>query len=189
TKANKAGTNWFDELTKTAPIQSYQLAANGGTDKTTYSFSGGYLDQQGSMIHTGFRRYNVRTNTQFKAFNNKLRFGENISYTYSEGYGMGVNNNTAGDYIGEGSVLGFAYRIQNIIPVYDEGGNFAGSFGNGLGNGENPVAMAYRRKDNMNRNNTFFGNAFAEYDIIDGLTLRTSYGLRYDNYNGVSYTY
>lgn len=189
TKANKAGTNWFDELTKTAPIQSYQLAANGGTDKATYSFSGGYLDQQGSMIHTGFRRYNVRTNTQFKAFNNKLRFGENISYTYSEGYGMGVNNNTAGDYIGEGSVLGFAYRIQNIIPVYDEGGNFAGSFGNGLGNGENPVAMAYRRKDNMNRNNTFFGNAFAEYDIIDGLTLRTSYGLRYDNYNGVSYTY
>ncbi|WP_086947163.1 TonB-dependent receptor [Sphingobacterium sp. JB170] len=189
TKANKAGTNWFDELTETAPIQSYQLAANGGTDKATYAFSGGYLDQKGTMIHTGFRRYSVRTNTQFKAFNNKLRFGENMSYTYSEGYGLGVNTNTAGNYIGEGSVLGFAYRIQNIIPVYDEGGNFAGSFGNGLGNGENPVAMAYRQKDNINRNNTFFGNAFAEYDIIDGLTLRTSYGLRYDNYNGVSYTY
>lgn len=189
TKANKAGTNWFDELTETAPIQSYQLAANGGTDKATYAFSGGYLDQKGTMIHTGFRRYSVRTNTQFKAFNDKFRFGENMSYTYTEGYGMGVNTNTAGNYIGEGSVLGFAYRIQNIIPVYDEGGNFAGSFGNDHGNGENPVAMAYRRKDNVNRNNTFFGNAFAEYDILDGLTLRTSYGLRYDNYNGVSYTY
>lgn len=189
TKANKAGTNWFDELSQTAPIQSYQLAANGGTETSQYAFSGGYLDQKGSLIHTGFRRYNARTNTQFNAFDKKLRFGENLSYAYTEGYGMGVNPNTAGGYQGEGSVLGFAYRIQNIIPVYDEGGNFAGSFGNDLGNGQNPVAMAYRAKDNMNRSNFFFGNAFAEYDIINGLTLRSNFGLRYENYNGVSYTY
>jgi len=189
TKANKAGTKWFDELSQTAPIQSYQLAANGGNETSQYAFSGGYLDQKGSLIHTGFRRYNVRTNTQFNAFDKKLRFGENLSYAYTEGYGMGVNPNTAGGYQGEGSVLGFAYRIQNIIPVYDEGGNFAGSFGNNLGNGENPVAMAFRAKDNMNRSNFFFGNAFAEYDIIQGLTFRTNFGLRYENYNGVSYTY
>ena len=189
TKANKEGTNWFDELSQTAPIQSYQLAANGGNETSQYAFSGGYLDQKGSLIHTGFRRYNVRTNTQFNAFEKKLRFGENLSYAYTEGYGMGVNPNTAGGYQGEGSVLGFAYRIQNIIPVYDEGGNFAGSFGKDLGNGQNPVAMAYRAKDNMNRSNFFFGNAFAEYDFIPGLTLRTNFGLRYENYNGVSYNY
>lgn len=189
TKANKAGTKWFDELSQTAPIQSYQLAATGGNETSQYAFSGGYLDQKGSIIHTGFRRYNVRTNTQFNAFDKKLRFGENLSYAYTEGFGMGVNPNTAGGYQGEGSVLGFAYRIQNIIPVYDEGGNFAGSFGKDLGNGENPVALAYRAKDNMNRSNFFFGNAFAEYDIIDGLTLRSNFGLRYENYNGVGYTY
>src|SRR5690606_6931496 len=189
TKANKAGTNWFDELSQNAPIQSYQLSANGGTETAQYAFSGGYLDQKGSLIHTGFRRYDVRTNTQFNAFNKKLRFGENLQYAYTEGFGMGVNPNTAGGYQGEGSVLGFAYRIQNIIPVYDEGGNFAGSFGKDLGNGRNPVAMAYRAKDNMNSSNFFFGNAFAEYDIIKDLTLRTNFGLRYVNYNGVSYTY
>lgn len=189
TKANKSGTNWFNELSQNAPIQSYQLSATGGTETAKYAFSGGYLDQVGSLIHTGFRRYNVRTNTQFSAFDNKLRFGENLQYAYTEGFGMGVNPNTAGGYQGEGSVLGFAYRIQNIIPVYDEGGNFAGSFGKDLGNGRNPVAMAYRSKDNMNRSNFFFGNAFAEYDIIEGLTLRTNFGMRYENYNGVSYTY
>lgn len=81
------------------------------------------------------------------------------------------------------------YRIQNIIPVYDEGGNFAGSFGKDLGNGENPVAIAYRAKDNMNRSNFFFGNAFAEYDVHPTLTLRTNFGLKYENYNGVSYNY
>jgi len=189
TKANKEGTNWIEELSQNAPIQSYQLSATGGTETAKYAFSGGYLDQVGSLIHSGFKRYNVRTNTQFSAFNNKLRFGENLQYSYVEGFGMGVNPNTAGGYQGEGSVLGFAYRIQNIIPVYDEGGNFAGSFGNGLGNGQNPVAMAYRAKDNMNRTNFFFGNAFAEYDIIEGLTARTSFGMRYENYSGQSYTY
>jgi len=122
------------------------------------------------------------------AFDKKLRFGQNMQYSFSRGYGFGVNPNTAGGYQSDGTVVSWSYRIQNIIPVYDEGGNFAGSLG-GWGNGENPVAVAYRAKDNKNMNNFFFGNAFAEYDFIDGLTFRTNFGLRYENYNGVSFTY
>src|SRR5690606_6001633 len=188
TKANRAGTNWFDELSQTAPTQSYQISATGGSENATYAMSGGYLGQKGSIIHTGFEKFNVRTNTQFKAFDGKLRIGENLQYSYTEGFGMGVNPNVAGDYQGEGSVLGFAYRIQNIIPVYDEGGHFAGSYG-GWGNGENPVAIAYRAKDDKNRSNFFFGNAFAEYDLIPTLTLRSNFGMRYENYNGINLNY
>jgi TonB-linked SusC/RagA family outer membrane protein len=188
TKANKAGTKWFDELSQNAPTQSYQISATGGSENATYAMSGGYLGQKGSLIHTGFDKYNIRTNTQFKAFDGRLRFGENLQYSFTEGFGMGVNPNVAGNYQGEGSVLGFAYRIQNIIPVYDEGGNFAGSYG-GYGNGQNPVAIAYRGKDNKNRSNFFFGNAFAEYDLIPTLTLRSNFGMRYENYNGLSINY
>ncbi len=188
TKANKAGTKWFDELSQNAPTQSYQISATGGSENATYAMSGGYLGQKGAVIHTGFERFNIRTNTQFKAFDGKLRIGENLQYSYTEGFGIGVNPNTAGNYQGEGSVLGFAYRIQNIIPVYDEGGHFAGSYG-GWGNGENPVAIAFRAKDNKNRSNFFFGNAFAEYDLIAGLTLRTNFGMRYENYNGIGLNY
>src|SRR5699024_9004239 len=181
-------TNWFKELSQNAPVQSYQLSANGGGENAVYAMSGGYLNQQGNIIHSSFKRFNVRTNTQFTALNNKLRFGENFQYSYTEGVGLGVNPNVAGNYMDEGSALGFAYRIQNIIPVYDEGGNFAGSKG-GWGNGENPVALVYRAKDNLNRSNFFFGNGFAEYDLIDGLTVRTNFGIRYENYNGVSFNY
>lgn len=188
TKANHEGTKWFDELSQVAPTQSYQLSATGGGENSTYALSGGYLKQKGTLIHTGFERFNVRTNTSFSAFDNKLRFGENMQYSFTRGYGIGVNPNTAGGYQGEGSVLGFAYRIHNLIPVYDEGNNFAGSLG-GWGNGENPVAMAYRAKDDVNMSNFFFGNAFAEYDVIDGLTLKTNFGMRYENYNGVDISY
>ena len=189
TRANQQGTNWFDEMTENAPSQSYQLSATGGSENAIYTFSGGYLDQKGTIKNTGFTRYNFRSNTQITALDKKLRFGENAQYSYSEGFGFGVNPNVSGEYQDEGSPISWAYRIPTIIPVYDINGNFAGSRGSGLGNAENPVAVLYRAKDNKNKSNFFFGNVFGEYDVIPGLVARTSFGLRYENYNGLSMRY
>jgi TonB-dependent starch-binding outer membrane protein SusC len=189
TRANKEGTNWFDEITESAPVQNYQISAAGGGENATYAFSGGYLDQKGTIKYTGFKRYNLRSNTSISAFNKHVRFGENAQYSYSEGFGFGVNPNTPGSYQDQGSALGWAYRIPTIIPVYDIAGNFAGSRGSQLGNAENPLAFLYRAKDNKNKNNFFFGNVFAEGDILPGLVLRTNFGLRYENFNGLSMRY
>lgn len=189
TRANQQGTNWFNEITESAPSQSYQISATGGGENSTYALSGGYLDQKGTIKHTGFTRYNFRSNIQVTALDKKFRFGTNASYSYSEGYGLGVNPNEPGSYQDEGSAISWAYRIPTIIPVYDIMGNFAGSKGSGLGNAENPLASLYRAKDNLNRSNFFFGNAYAEYDIIPGLTARTNFGIRYENYNGQSMRY
>jgi TonB-linked SusC/RagA family outer membrane protein len=189
TRANQQGTNWFEEMTENAPTQNYQVSASGGGENSTYSFSAGYLDQKGIIKYTGFKRYNTRANTSVSALDKKLRFGENLSYSYSEGFGLGVNPNVSGDYQDEGSAIGWAYRMPTIVPVYDIMGNFAGSKGSGLGNAENPLAFLYRAKDNLNKSNFFFGNAFAELDVIKGLTLRTNFGLRYENYNLISMRY
>lgn len=189
TKANKAGTNWFDEITEAAPIQNYQLGATGGGENATYSLSAGYLNQKGVINYTGFKRYNFRSNTSISAFNKHVRFGENAQYSYSEGFGFGVNPNVPGSYQDQGSALGWAYRIPTIIPVYDIAGNFAGSQGSQLGNAENPLAVLFRAKDNVNKNNFFFGNIFGEGDILPGLVLRTNFGIRYENYNGLSMRY
>lgn len=188
TKANQEGTDWFREISQNAPTQSYQLSANGGNDHANYAISGGYLGQKGTVIHSKFDRFNVRSNTQFKFLDGRLRIGENMQYSYTEGVGMGVNPNQAGGYMADESVVGWTFRSQPIIPVYDEGGNFAGSRG-GYGNSRNPVAVAYRAKDNVNKSNFFFGNVFGEFDIIDGLTYKTSFGIRYENYNSMSITY
>ena len=189
TKANQQGTNWFDEITKNAPVQNYQLGASGGGENASYSFALGHLNQKGTIDYTGFRRYNVRANTNFSALNKKLRFGENIQYSYSEGFGFGVNPNVSGEYQDEGSAISWAYRMNTIIPVYDIKGNFAGSRGSQLGNSENPLAFLFRAKDNLNKSNFFFGNVFSELDIVDGLTARTSFGMRYENFNGLSMRY
>jgi len=189
TRANQQGTNWFDEITESAPIRNYQLSATGGSENAVYTFSGGYLDQKGTIKNTGFKRYNFRSNTNISALNKKFRFGENAQYSYSEGFGLGVNPNVSGEYQDEGSAISWAYRMPSIVPVYDIKGNFAGSRGSLLGNAENPVGFLYRGKDNVNRSNFFFGNVFGEADIIPGLVARTNFGLRYENYNGISLRY
>ncbi len=189
TKANKQGTDWFKEITENAPIRNVQLGVNGGGENATYAIGAGYLGQEGTIKHTGYKRYNARANTRFNAFNNHFRFGENMQYSYEEFVGVGVNPNVSGDYQGEGSALGFAYRIPVIIPVYDIKGNFAGSRGDKLGNAQNPLALLYRAKDNIQKRNFFFGNVFGEVDLIRGLVAKTSFGIRYENYSGVSYNY
>ncbi len=189
TKANQQGTDWFREITKNAPIRNVQLGVNGGGENSTYAIGAGYLGQEGIVKHTGYKRYNARANTKFSTLNNHFRFGENMQYSYEEFVGVGVNPNVSGDYQGEGSAFGFAYRIPVIIPVYDIMGNFAGSRGDKLGNAQNPLALLYRAKDNINKRNFFFGNVFGEADIVKGLVARTSFGVRYENYSGVSYSY
>ncbi len=188
-KANQAGTNWFEEITHNAPMQNYMLNVAGGGQSSNYAISGSYMNQQGTIKHTGFERYTFRANTNFSIFNDKVRVGENFQYARTRSNGVGANVNTAGDYQGEGSPIGFAYRIQTIIPVYDEGGNFAGTRGDKLGNAQNPMAMLYRAKDNYTLSNTMLGNVYAEVDVLNGLTARTSFGLRYENWNSFSAGY
>ena len=189
TRANKEGTNWFEEITQNAPMQNYQLSITGGSDKTSYALSGGYFDQVGTFKYTHFKRYTLRSNTRTKLLNDRLTVGQNLQYSYTSGNGFGVNENTSGSYQGEGSPIGWAYRIQTIVPVYDIMGNFGGTRGDKLGNADNPLSILYRGKDNTSNSSQLFGNAYANLEVIPGLNLRTNFGLRYENWNGKSIGY
>lgn len=189
TKANQAGTNWMDAITHHAPIQNYQLSILGGGENSSYAISGGYLNQDGTIKYTGFKRYTIRANTNFTTLGGRLTLGENMQYSYNINQGFATNVNTPGQYLNEASPIAWTYRIQTIIPVYDIMGNFAGSKGDKLGNGENPLAVLYRAKDNLGTDAQFFGSAFADLKIIEGLNFKTTYGVMYDNYGWKTITY
>ncbi|QHT71467.1 TonB-dependent receptor [Rhodocytophaga rosea] len=169
TRANKEGTNWMDEVFNPAPIQNYQLGAAGGTEKARYAFSTNYYNQEGILLYNGYKRYSIRANSEF-TIKNRFRLGENLQIAYGQRQGNYSNNN-------ETSQVSNTYRAQPIIPVYDIGGNFAGTLGSNLGNANNPVGQLYRNKDNGYKELRLFGNAFAEIDILKGLTARTSFGV------------
>lgn len=189
TRANKAGTNWFNEITRNAPMQNYQLSVLGGGENSTYALSGSYFKQEGTYKYTEFERATIRSNSSFTFLNDRVTIGENMQYSFTKGHGFGVNENTSGSYQGEASPIGWAYRIQTIIPVYDIMGHFAGTRGDKLGNADNPLSILYRAKDNTNKSGQFFGSAYANVKIINGLNFRSTYGVRYENYNGKSIGY
>ena len=178
-KANKEGTDWFHEIFSNAPTTSHNLQVSGSSDAAQYLFSLNYLNQQGTLINTYLKRYTLRSNTRFNV-NDRIRVGENIAFS--------LMDNPTVDDLTEGSAIGMALRQQPIIPVRDIMGNYAGSFG-GLGNAQNPVAIQERRANNKGLARRVFGNIFAEVDVVDNLTFRTSFGgeLWSGNYSSFAY--
>lgn len=170
-----ADTNWWNEVTQTSPIQSYQITATGGTENGRYSLSVNYFNQEGIVKDIGYERYSVRANTEFKALNNKLTIGENLSVTVGNRKG-GFGNGVAGNNAEQNAV--FSSSLQHpLLPVYDIMGNFAGSRGANLGNNFNPVAVLSRAQDNRNLSMRAFGNVYASYEIIENLEVKTSFGV------------
>jgi TonB-dependent starch-binding outer membrane protein SusC len=169
TKANKAGTNWYDQIYQAGKTQEYDLSISGGTQKSTYAFSAGYADQQGILIHTDFKRYTFRSNSDAKVAD-WLKVGQSLSATFTQKLGdMGSD--------GEASPISQAYRIQPIIPVYDIMGKFAGTkSGPNFGNAENPVAQLTRNANNYDKYARAMGNFYAEATIINGLALKSLFG-------------
>lgn len=170
TPANKIGTDWLREISRSAPIQNYQLGISGGTAASRYAISLGIFNQQGMIIYNGFKRYSLRANTEF-TLKKRIRIGENVQLSLSQRDGSFRNEDT------EGNAIFMALRMQPIVPVYDVVGNFAGTLGSNLGNASNPVANLYRGRENGYRDLRIFGNTYAEVDLIKGLTARTSFGL------------
>ena len=70
--------------------------------------------------------------------------------------------------------------IHPIIPVNDVGGNAGGAKASGL-TGTNPVWANIRNKDNENTNTRILGNVFLDWEIIEGLSFRSTYGVDYAN--------
>ncbi|TDW95978.1 SusC/RagA family TonB-linked outer membrane protein [Dinghuibacter silviterrae] len=171
-KANKTGTDWYHELFKPAQIQSHNLSVSGATDQGSYLMSLSYFDQEGTMIETYLKRYTIRANATYN-FTSRIRVGENMAYSSTQ------NPQSQSGTLVEGSPIGFAMRENPIIPVYDIGGNFAGSAPKGLNNPRNPVALQYNTRNDRGQYQRIFGNVWGEADVLKNLTFRTSFGGEY----------
>lgn len=163
-------TNWWKEVTRSAPIANYQLSATGGSENSRYALSAGYFRQDGVVKFIGYDRYTIRANTEFSALNKRLRVGENLAVSFDNRKG-GFGNNQ------EQNAVSGSYKHHPLLPIYDIMGNFAGSRGANLGNNSNPYAQLYREKDNTTYRLRVFGNAFVEGDILPNLTVKSSLGI------------
>ncbi|HEY5915868.1 MAG TPA: SusC/RagA family TonB-linked outer membrane protein, partial [Chryseolinea sp.] len=161
TRANKAGTNWWDEATDPAPVQSHNISVAGGNEASRYMVGFNYYDQKGLFVGTGLKRYTVRANTEFK-IKNVVRIGENLSAAFYDRKPLW-----------EGVAV---HTLQPIIPAYDIMGGFAGTRGSNLGNNAGIMGRLIPNEDNFSSETKIFGNIYAEVDLFKDFMFRSSFG-------------
>lgn len=184
--ATGEGTDWYDAITRPAPLHRHSIGINGGSETSRFFVGMGIQDQQGILLNNSLRRISFRANSEFDV-TKRIRIGENFQATYRRSLGLSGGEGGQGIARDENSILG-AFRMPSIIPIYDEFGGYAGTAANGFNNPRNPVAERDAIADNRSFNANIFGNVYAEIDLIDNLTFRTSIGGRYDNNYFFNYT-
>lgn len=181
TKMNKQGTDWLREADRNAKYTDISIDLTGGSDNTMYSFQAGYLDQEGILKWTGYKRYNLQSNVTSNV-TSWLEVGERLGTTYSEDLGYQANNNS------ESSAISWAYRMPPMIPVKDIAGNYAGTR-NIMGNGQNPIFLLDKNQNDVARQFNGSGNVYAKAKIMPGLAVKTLFGANYYSYHNKDINY
>lgn len=158
------GTDWYDAVTRTAPLTNIGLSINGGSDKLRSLVSLNYLDHKGVMLNTDFKRYSLRANLEAD-FNDRLKVGFNLAPSISY-----VNGGVRGQGRDEG------FEIVNPIPeIYNDDGSYnayiesPGTFGI-----PNPVMALSETTNQYSRSKVLF-TTFGEFEIIENLKFKSSF--------------
>lgn len=138
-----AGTDWQDEIFRTAWMHSHSVSVTGGTEKLKVAASGGYTDQDGVIIGSSFTRFNARLNVDAEILP-WLKAGASLAFTHTDEV---ITNNDGTD----GVVLQ-ALTMQPNVPVYDFDGNWAGPTTVNGASMWNPVWLAQMKSNDFKRN-------------------------------------
>ena len=158
------GTDWINAIFRTALTQNHDLSVSGGNKNTQASLSLGFLDQDGTMIETWYKRYTGRLTVDLKA-NDHLKFGSTLAFTYTQAKGQQNNELRVGIF----NLAQQMYPHLGLDDVID------GSTAYYTSQADNPVLRA-KSIDNRMENMRVYGNAFGEVEIFKGLKFRSSIG-------------
>ncbi len=167
------GTDWQDEIFRTAWMHSHSVSVTGGTEKIQVAASGGYTKQDGVIIGSDFERFNGRINVDVNVLK-WLKAGASLAFTHTS---ETITNNDGTD----GVVLQ-ALTMQPSVPVYDFDGNWAGPDTVNGASQYNPVWLALMKSNDYKRNRTM-GSFYLSLDPIEGLNIRTEYSYDFSDNN------
>ena len=159
---NNGDVDWQSVMYKQAWQYQAELSVQGGSENAKYAFSTSYLNQDGIILASNYKRITSRLNTDFKV-SDKVTIGQNISF--SNGKNNRINAGGTGNLSLVQSILVrppvYSLTYPDGSPIYYFNGK------------RNPVGMA-EECTHLNTTNRLIGNQYLEYDIIEGLKFRTN---------------
>lgn len=192
---------WMDALQKDNAFRhEHQLSLTGGTEKTKYMFSLGYLNEDGILVTTGFERYSARANINSEVtdwFSANL----NTSLTHS------ASNYSQYTGSSQSNVWYSAQFVSPLFPVYikdAQGNNALGEngrpqldYGEGGRPGSysdyNPLGGLLDDKSSVKndvaglRTGLTFGSDKDDFGVFKGLKLAINFGMDYRQLSQMNY--
>lgn len=114
--------NWRDAAYSTALRQEYNVSIQGAMDKGSFYASLGYLDEDGIIEYSGYKRLSARFKADYQA-RTWLKMGANVGYTNS----TTESNPNLSTTWNSTNLMYYTSRIAPIYPIYvrtlDKNGN------------------------------------------------------------------
>ena len=167
-------TDWLDLVTSPSLQTSHSLSVGGGSENTTYHFSGGYLNEGGNLLNTKFERYNIKGSIDSK-LNDIVKVGFTGYYTFSV-QALGSDEALRGAYRARPTGVVFYDEVLNPGENQDLDRNgYAVWMGINDKQVPNPIldVMPENFQDET-RTSNFYGNAYIEITPLKGLSFRSS---------------
>lgn len=157
------GTDWMDELLRTGIMQNYTVSYSGGTDKSHYYVSGGFLNQSGIVRSVNYRRFTFQANSDAQV-TRWLKFSNNLTFS--------SDKKEQGSYD-----IGAALKALPVFPVKNADGTWSGPEGKPewYGSVRNPIGPTELNKSRTNGYN-FLANLTAELTFTPWLKFRSTFG-------------
>lgn len=172
-KVKASDTDWQKEIYSPAWTQNVGMTMSNSSDKSSVLFSGNFINQDGLMDYTFYRRFSARINSTYN-FNKYLDIGENLMVAKWQNRGASTNS--------DGGVPFTAMRQMPAIPVYDSDGKFTNPTELCASDIANPVQTLYNSRNDSNDSWRIFGNSYLEVKPIDGLTIKSNIGIEHLQY-------
>ena len=180
-------TDWQDEIYRTAVMQRFNISISGASDNINYFVSANHSDQEGIIINSDYSKTGLRANVGVTS--GKFKIGVNLSPSYTFENRVSANS----PYFDDG-IVHTALSYSPTWPVYNPDGSF-----NQQGNGfwrvgtdyqhnemVNPVALALVPTNEIEHLN-LLSNLFVEYELLEGLKLKSSFALSYNEFQNEFY--
>ena len=180
---SKTNVRWLDMVFNNhALLQNYELTVSGASESTNYYLSGGYYNQEGTAVHSGFERYHLRINFEQKAAS-WLKLGTNTQLNYQR-----IEQADAGSPTLVTPISAAQFMMPYWNP-YRENGTLA-SIGDGSwkGDGQNPLEWIANNPLRYKKYK-LFTMVFAQVTPIRDLIIRSQFNVDYTHVTGFSQSF
>ncbi len=164
-------SDWYSIITRPAVFQNHSLSVSGGKNKYRYFVSGGYLNENGILLDNNYQRYTARLNHDF-TITSKFKIGNTLGFSH---------------YISENKPFSLFSQAYNAAPIFNTvnaNGSYSNTDKSDVGNPYATLKTTNSRSYGIRGTGVLWG----EYQLMKGLSFRSSFGIDAEQNNGWNYT-